>query len=57
MNSKNYKIVNYSDGMKDEVLSFLSQAFEEAGKKFEVETRHKIYADIPGNFEMFLCNS
>ena len=49
------EIVSYTEGMKESVIAFLTQAFEESGKQFEIEGRHKIYSDIPGNFELFLC--
>lgn len=49
------EIVSYTAGMEESVIAFLTQAFEESGKQFEIEGRHKIYSDIPGNFELFLC--
>ena len=50
-----YETVSYSKEIKEEVLAFLTKAFEESGKVFELEGRHKIYKDIENNFESFLC--
>ncbi len=50
-----YELVPYNDDMQDKVFDFLSEAFMDAGKKFELESRHKIYKDIQRNFILFLC--
>ncbi len=50
-----YELVPYSDDIKEKVFDFLSKAFMDAGKKFELESRHKIYKDIQKNFILFLC--
>ncbi len=50
-----FETVAYTKDIKEEVLAFLTQAFAESGKTFEIEGRHKIYKDIEKNFERFLC--
>ena len=50
-----FDITVFTEDMQDDVTGFLADVYEENGKVFDIGGRHRIYADIGNNFELFLC--
>ena len=48
-------IVEYSNPLKEAVITFTDACFRELGKAFEPEGRHSFYHDIDKEFDSFWC--
>lgn len=48
-------ISRYDQKEHQKIIEFLRECLPQSGRELDLDGRHRIYRDIEGNFEQFLC--